>query len=61
MGGIVVDEEARVLNAGGTPIPGLFAAGEAIGGVHGRNRLGGSSLLEAVVFGRLAGKSSTLR
>ncbi|RPD73162.1 Flavocytochrome c [Lentinus tigrinus ALCF2SS1-7] len=61
MGGIVVDEDARVLNTDGTPIPGLFAAGEAIGGVHGRNRLGGSSLLEAVVFGRLAGKSSTAR
>lgn len=59
MGGIVVDEYARVLNGDGLPIPGLFAAGEAIGGVHGRNRLGGSSLLEAVVFGRIAGKSST--
>ncbi len=59
MGGIVVDEYARVLDIDGSPIPGLFAAGEAIGGVHGRNRLGGSSLLEAVVFGRIAGKSST--
>ncbi|KAI0748047.1 FAD binding domain-containing protein [Daedaleopsis nitida] len=59
MGGIVVDEYARVLSGDGLPIPGLFAAGEAIGGVHGRNRLGGSSLLEAVVFGRIAGKSST--
>ncbi len=59
MGGIVVDEDARVLDTDGSPIPGLFAAGEAIGGVHGRNRLGGSSLLEAVVFGRIAGKSST--
>ncbi|KAL1756718.1 FAD binding domain-containing protein [Schizophyllum commune] len=59
MGGITVDDQARVLDASGAPIPGLFAAGEAIGGVHGRNRLGGSSLLEAVVFGRIAGKSST--
>lgn len=59
MGGITVDEQARVLDEAGGPIPGLFAAGEAIGGVHGRNRLGGSSLLEAVVFGRIAGKSST--
>ncbi len=59
MGGIVVDENARALNNEGVPIIGLFAAGEAIGGVHGRNRLGGSSLLEAVVFGRIAGKSST--
>ncbi|KAL1739088.1 FAD binding domain-containing protein [Schizophyllum fasciatum] len=60
MGGITVDDQARVLNSAGAPIPGLFAAGEAIGGVHGRNRLGGSSLLEAVVFGRIAGKSSTV-
>lgn len=37
------------------PFPGLFAAGEVTGGVHGRNRLGGSSLLECVVFGRIAG------
>ena len=59
MGGIVIDEQARVLNGEGSPIPGLFAAGEVIGGVHGRNRLGGSSLLEAVVFGRIAGKSSS--
>ncbi|KAI0709117.1 FAD binding domain-containing protein [Earliella scabrosa] len=59
MGGIVIDEHARVLNGEGSPIPGLFAAGEVIGGVHGRNRLGGSSLLEAVVFGRIAGKSSS--
>jgi succinate dehydrogenase/fumarate reductase flavoprotein subunit len=38
------------------PIPGLFAAGEVTGGVHGRNRLGGCSLLECVVFGRIAGE-----
>ncbi len=59
MGGIQVDEKARVLHADGSPVPGLFAAGEAIGGVHGQNRLGGSSLLEAVVFGRIAGRSAS--
>ncbi|KAJ7749799.1 Flavocytochrome c, partial [Mycena maculata] len=58
MGGLSVDAHARVLSAGGQPIPGLFAAGEVIGGVHGRNRLGGSSLLEAVVFGRIAGEGA---
>ncbi|KAJ7679675.1 FAD binding domain-containing protein [Mycena rosella] len=59
MGGLAVDAHARVLTAdSATPIPGLFAAGEVIGGVHGRNRLAGSSLLEAVVFGRLAGEGA---
>ncbi|KAL6745881.1 FAD binding domain-containing protein [Haematococcus lacustris] len=42
----------------GTPIPGLYAAGEASGGVHGRNRLGGNSLLECTVFGRIAGQQA---
>ncbi|KIY53028.1 Flavocytochrome c [Fistulina hepatica ATCC 64428] len=58
MGGITVDASAHVLDAQGHRISGLYAAGEAIGGVHGKNRLGGSSLLEAVVFGRLAGASA---
>jgi len=58
MGGVSVDDQARVLDASGRPIPGLYAAGEVIGGVHGKNRLGGSSLLEAVVFGRIAGEKA---
>lgn len=58
MGGITVDATAHVLDVDGNPIPGLYAAGEVIGGVHGQNRLGGSSLLEAVVFGRLAGQNA---
>ncbi|KAJ6624373.1 Flavocytochrome c [Mycena sp. CBHHK59/15] len=60
MGGIIVDAHARVLDDTSAPIAGLFAAGEVIGGVHGRNRLAGSSLLEAVVFGRLAGESASV-
>ncbi|KAJ3757282.1 Flavocytochrome c [Lentinula raphanica] len=56
MGGVLVDEDAHVLDASGKPISGLYASGEVIGGVHGKNRLGGSSLLEAVVFGRIAGE-----
>merc|ERR1712137_1052782 len=40
----------------GKAIPGLYAAGEVAGGVHGNNRLGGNSLLDCVVFGRVAGK-----
>jgi len=54
MGGLEIDAEARVLRENGDPIPGLYAAGEVTGGVHGDNRLGGNSLLECVVFGRVA-------
>lgn len=55
MGGLAVDERTKVLDAQKKPIPGLFCAGEAAGGVHGVNRLGGNSLLDCVVFGRVAG------
>ncbi len=48
-GGIRIDGDSR------TDIPGLFAAGEVSGGVHGRNRLGGNSLVDIFVFGRRAG------
>eukprot|EP00286_Rhodomonas_abbreviata_P011851 CAMPEP_0181322778 /NCGR_PEP_ID=MMETSP1101-20121128/19412_1 /TAXON_ID=46948 /ORGANISM="Rhodomonas abbreviata, Strain Caron Lab Isolate" /LENGTH=657 /DNA_ID=CAMNT_0023430719 /DNA_START=26 /DNA_END=1999 /DNA_ORIENTATION=- len=58
MGGIAADEHSRVLTEGGEIIPGLYTAGEAQGGVHGENRLGGSSLLDCVVFGRIAGRSA---
>lgn len=50
------DDPLEPLPAAQRPIPGLFAAGEVTGGVHGRNRLGGCSLLECVAFGRLAGE-----
>jgi len=43
---------------GRTPIPGLFAAGECEGGVHGKNRLGGNSTLDLWVFGRRAGRTA---
>lgn len=58
MGGVTIDNRARVLRQRDgklEPIPGLFAAGEITGGIHGSNRLGGSSLLECVVYGRTAG------
>ncbi|WP_432821290.1 FAD-binding protein [Trichloromonas sp.] len=52
MGGMVIDR------LGASTVPGLYGAGEVTGGVHGANRLGGNALLEAVVFGRLAGQSA---
>jgi len=55
MGGATISEQSEVLNADGKPIKGIWAAGEVTGGIHGDNRLGGSSLLECVVFGRIAG------
>lgn len=57
MGGIAIDEHARVLDASGRPIPKLFAAGETTGGVHGANRLGAHGLPDALTFGRIAGKN----
>lgn len=59
MGGVSADHHGRVTRADGSHIPGLYAAGEVIGGIHGANRLGGSSLLDCVVFGRLAGASAS--
>ena len=55
MGGLSINGDSQVLDVNKRPIPGLFCAGEAAGGVHGRNRLGGNSLLDCVVFGRVAG------
>ena len=55
LGGVVIDPRCRVLRADSSPIPGLFAAGEITGGVHGLNRIGGSAGTEVLVFGRIAG------
>merc|ERR1712003_386077 len=56
MGGLAIDVDSQCLDANEKKIPGLYAAGEVAGGVHGNNRLGGNSLLDCVVFGRVAGK-----
>jgi len=58
MGGLEIDCDSAVLNEKGQAIPGLYAAGEIAGGVHGNNRLGGNSLLDCVVFGRVAAKAA---
>ena len=54
MGGIAINTQAQVIDKDGKIIPNLFAAGEAAGGVHGANRLGGNSLADIVTFGRIA-------
>jgi len=59
MGGIEINDKAECLNADGKPFDGLFVCGELAGGVHGANRLGGSSLLGCVVYGRVAGESAS--
>ena len=58
MGGLTINSATEVLKEDGTVIPGLFAAGEVTGGVHGANRLGGTAVADFVVFGRIAGESA---
>lgn len=58
MGGLATDAKAQVLSDSGEPLPGLFAAGEATGGVHGINRMGANGINDAVVFGRIAGRNA---
>ncbi|EYC25929.1 hypothetical protein Y032_0011g1461 [Ancylostoma ceylanicum] len=59
MGGLKINKQAQVLNEfTAAPFKGLLAAGEVTGGVHGANRLAGNSLLECVVFGRIAGRNA---
>merc|ERR1711959_258822 len=57
MGWPEIDCDSAVLGPNNKAIPGLWCAGEVAGGVHGNNRLGGNSLLDCVVFGRVAGKA----
>lgn len=58
MGGVKIDTSAQVINEDGAVIPGLFAAGEVTGGVHGGNRLGGNAVADIVIFGRIAAQSA---
>lgn len=56
MGGLQINEKAQCLKEG-KPIPGLFAAGEITGGIHGRNRIGGNGLADAFTFGMIAAEN----
>ena len=58
MGGVKIDPQAEVLTPEKKPIPGLFAAGEVTGGVHGGNRIGGNAVADIVTFGRISGNSA---
>jgi fumarate reductase flavoprotein subunit/urocanate reductase len=57
MGGVKINTKAQVIDLNGQIIPGLFAAGEVTGGIHGTNRLGGNALADTIVFGRIAGQN----
>ena len=58
MGGVKINSQAQVIKTDGTVIPGLYAAGEVTGGVHGKNRLGSDAIADIIVFGRIAGKNA---
>ena len=58
MGGLKINTNTEVLDASGNVIPGLYAAGEVTGGIHGANRLGSCSIPDTVTFGRIAARSA---
>lgn len=58
MGGVEINTDTEVLDKDGNVIPGLYAAGEVTGGIHGTNRLGGNALTDTIVFGRIAGEKA---
>jgi tricarballylate dehydrogenase len=60
-GGLKIDGDGRVISADGPPIPGLYAAGELVGGLFYFNYPGGTGLMAGAVFGRIAGTSAGLR
>jgi fumarate reductase flavoprotein subunit len=58
MGGVHINTSAEVIDTDDQVIPGLFAAGEVVGGVHGGNRIGGNAVADIVVFGKIASDSA---
>merc|ERR1711988_493355 len=58
MGGMKINPDAEALREDDSVVNGLYSTGEAAGGIHGNNRLGGNSLLDCVVFGRVSGRSA---
>merc|ERR1712176_13155 len=58
MGGMKINGDGEALKADDSVLGGLYSAGEAAGGIHGNNRLGGNSLLDCVVYGRVSGRAA---
>ena len=58
MGGILINTKAEVQTKSGNSVPGLYAAGEVTGGVHGDNRLGGNAIADITTFGKIAADSA---
>jgi len=61
MGGVTINTQTEVLNTDHQVIPGAYAAGEVVGGLHGGNRIGGNAVADIIVFGSLAGHQAALR
>lgn len=59
MGGLKINTKTQVIDNSGNVVPGLFAAGEVTGGVHGANRLGGNAVADIAVFGKIAGAEAS--
>lgn len=57
MGGVTINTDTAVLNAGHQVIAGAFAAGEVVGGIHGGNRIGGNAVADIIIFGAPRGPS----
>mgnify|MGYP002918192058 FL=1 len=58
MGGVIINKDAQVIDRRGNVIPGLYAAGEVTGGIHGSNRIGGNAIADIFTFGRIAGEGA---
>lgn len=61
MGGVTINTQTEVLNAEHQVIPGAYAAGEVVGGIHGGNRIGGNAVADIIIFGTLAGHQAAVR
>ena len=61
MGGVTINTNTEVLNVEHQVIPGAYAAGEVVGGIHGGNRIGGNAVADIIIFGTLAGHQAAVR